>query len=1619
MTRHLATAIRVGVLVATFLLPAVAQQNPNLEQGLKPYGSYQGGNIDAVSLTNGNLSLQIPLVSYPQRGGKLVFAFFIRYNNKGWQGQLYTDSMGVDHIRWMWKGSGVEVARDQVIKLKTQTIKVQPLYDPFAGPVWVSLSDAITADGSSHQLETTGTAGESVDASGIRSDSGVLIDRGGIRYAQNAPGKDVNVEDPNGNKITASASGWTDTLGRLIPGSIPSDATYGSNLMYALAAGVPTTDFSGCPSGTVAARIWNLPGPNGGTSPIKMCWASYTIQSNFGISWIQETSATVRFLNGVILPNQTKWLFSYNSTGDLTQVSFPTGGTLSYTWGNVTTCNGALGTTPVSRGVATRTLDANDGTGAKTWNYSVSFTSTVVTDPAGNDSVHYHGGVGGICSLYETKAEYFQGSRTSGTLLKTVTTEYSGNPNPRVIYTDEELGMNVVPIRTTTTWPNGKVSQTTRQYDSGNTFTFYDAFWDTWTNYPLVYGSVLQATASDYGLTAPGPILRKTLNSYVWTSNANYKSRNMLDLVTSVTVQDGAGMQIARTEYAYDETTPVASGITTQHNVPPSVGDFRGNLSSVKRWLNTTGALLTSPTTFYDTGMPYQTTDPGGHTTTFTYSPTFAGAYVTQTQFPSTSSPNPANHVISGNYNFNTGLLTSFTDENGQTSTYAYDSMWRITTAIFPPQNGLNGQTNFYYPDPVTVELQKRIDGTRWTDLYIRFDGLGRETRRISANDETAPWDHVDTCYDARGYKGFVSYPYQGSGLSAPPVCSGAGDSFTYDALGRVTAVTHSDGTSVLTNYAGPATRVTDEGNGTTTVQRISQVDGLGRVTAMCEVTGTTLIGITGTPSPCGLDIAATGFLTSYGYQYDLSGNLLFTVQQGGLNPRSAVYDSLSRVTEAFNPESGTINYTYDPDGLLVSRLAPAPNQTNPSVKVTALFTYDELHRVRTRTYQNDSSGTPSATFNYDQASALGVALSNSLGRASSSYVTNAQGQILSAEVFSYDGMGRVRINSQCTPQNCPSAVFPLSYDYDLVGNILSATNGTGVTLTYFYNRAARLTALTSSLADANHPAMLLSGVHYNAFGGHTSASLGNAVNESLGYDPRGRLQSLNALKDTTTVYSFSLGYAGNSNVLTANDSVNGNWTYGYDEFNRLIRATPSGQTYWYTYDYDRFGNRWHQSLGGTGGPPGNVVDLAFGANNRIAPGNGVSYDAAGNVTNDGDSSYTYDAENRIITVSGSKGTGSYVYNAAGLRIRKTTPSGAVDYLYDLGGHVITEVNASGAWTRVEVYAGSRHIATYKDGPAGQTYFSHADWLGTERARTGMTGTTPVETCTSLPFGDGQTCTGTDVSPIHFTGKERDSESDNDYFGARYYISRHGRWLTPDWSARQEAVPYADLANPQTLNLYAYVGNNPVSHTDSDGHAPSTSVPGVGYWWKGETLVSVGSSSLDATFASIGPQLMTESQEEAQNQDMSLSSEGLDFIKKYEELRLKTYKDQAGYETIGYGHKVLPGEDFSKGITEAQALDLLKQDVQSTVNAVNAGLKDVKASVKQNQFDALVSLAYNAGSGSVQAKNQMMQAIKAGKLTEGNFTAYRWIHVNGKPVESTGLLRRRKAEYVIWSEGRY
>jgi len=87
------------------------------------------------------------------------------------------------------------------------------------------------------------------------------------------------------------------------------------------------------------------------------------------------------------------------------------------------------------------------------------------------------------------------------------------------------------------------------------------------------------------------------------------------------------------------------------------------------------------------------------------------------------------------------------------------------------------------------------------------------------------------------------------------------------------------------------------------------------------------------------------------------------------------------------------------------------------------------------------------------------------------------------------------------------------------------------------------------------------------------------------------------------------------------------------------------------------------------------------------------------------------------------------------------------------------------------------------------------------------------ETCLSLPFGDELGCNGSDPSEQHFTGKERDTESGNDYFGARYYGSTMGRFMSPD----PVFASAARVMDPQQWNMYAYARNNPLSITDPTG----------------------------------------------------------------------------------------------------------------------------------------------------------------------------------------------------------
>jgi RHS repeat-associated protein len=415
---------------------------------------------------------------------------------------------------------------------------------------------------------------------------------------------------------------------------------------------------------------------------------------------------------------------------------------------------------------------------------------------------------------------------------------------------------------------------------------------------------------------------------------------------------------------------------------------------------------------------------------------------------------------------------------------------------------------------------------------------------------------------------------------------------------------------------------------------------------------------------------------------------------------------------------------------------------------------------------------------------------------------------------YGYDTMGRINAERQCVIA-C-STFWKLNYTYDFLGDLLTATDGEGMTLTYGYNSATQVTSVTSSLSDANHPSALLSGVLYNPPGRLTSASMGtitstSGISESRTYNNRLRTVVISTGVNTPTGFvglvGMTYGYAPNGDVTSLADGPTGNWTFTYDDFNRLqSTVVPNYSTSPYAYVYDRYGNRWQQTANGSC-TAGTSSCISFDANNHVT-GGVLTYDAAGNVIADNMHHYTYDAENHLMQVDAGT-TASYLYDGAGHRAQTTIAGTTVHYLYNPSGQLVTELSSTGEWNRGEVYARGRHLATYRN---GLTYFSSVDALGSERVRSTQNESS-YESCDSLPFGDDQYCFGSaagNVSPLHFTGKNRDSESGLDNFEARMMSSGFGRFMSPD--------PLdGDAEDPQTLNKYTYVRDNPLALTDPTG----------------------------------------------------------------------------------------------------------------------------------------------------------------------------------------------------------
>ncbi|HRK98471.1 MAG TPA: lysozyme [Alphaproteobacteria bacterium] len=139
-----------------------------------------------------------------------------------------------------------------------------------------------------------------------------------------------------------------------------------------------------------------------------------------------------------------------------------------------------------------------------------------------------------------------------------------------------------------------------------------------------------------------------------------------------------------------------------------------------------------------------------------------------------------------------------------------------------------------------------------------------------------------------------------------------------------------------------------------------------------------------------------------------------------------------------------------------------------------------------------------------------------------------------------------------------------------------------------------------------------------------------------------------------------------------------------------------------------------------------------------------------------------------------------------------------------------------------------------------------------------------------------------------------------------------------------------------------------------------------------------------------------------------ITQNGIDLIKRFEGFSAKVYICPAGYPTIGYGHVVKPHEDFSAGIDEAQAEELLRQDA---VIAERAVLRLISVPLTDGQFDALVSFTYNLGGGALQ-RSTLRRKINREEHAEVPEQFMRWVWAGGRKLK--GLVRRREAEISLY-----
>jgi RHS repeat-associated protein len=1031
---------------------------------------------------------------------------------------------------------------------------------------------------------------------------------------------------------------------------------------------------------------------------------------------------------------------------------------------------------------------------------------------------------------------------------------------------------------TTTLVDSGDVSSTTYQYDQ--------------------FSNVTDKYEFDFG----GTLLRHTNTQYVRSNNGTSYTDpavgvHLRSLPSAVQVSDNSG-PIAETDYEYDNYitdanqnhAPLVSRasmtggdaallhVTTPRST--TAYSTRGNTTKVTRQVLQDGTSRTSYAQYDIAGNVVLSIDPNGGKTSFDFADKFgspSGSVTSTTTptelaggnstfaFPSGVTNVSFNFTSYAKYDYYTGHAVDAQDINSvdSSASYAGDALDRQTSVTRGANQGtsLQSSTVFTYDDAnrtITTKSDRDTLGDGLLKTQLVYDGMGRTTESRQY-ESAASYITTMRSYDGMGRPNSGSNPYR------PATETAVSTTTQYDGLSRTTTVTTPDNAIVRTDYNGARVLVTDQAG----KQRISKSDGLGRLTDVWEITAADSATESVTfPNHSGI---TSGYRTRY--TYDGLDDLTQVTQQigsttGTKQTRTFLYDSLKELTDATNPESGHVHYTYDNNGNLQTK--------RDARSITTNYVYDALNRVTSRSYSDQS--TPAVNFYYDNQNLPGgfpssFTRGSSLGR----LVATTYGVTSAGSYIGYDPMGRANASYQQTD----SQNYGFGYGYNVAGGMTSETYPSGRIVQTEYDAAGRLAGVKNQASGLYYAggagADGLNRIQYASHGAISAMKLGNNKWEHSTFN--GRLQPTQIGLGTSSTDSsvLKLDYAygttsNNGNVLSQTITIGStvmSQGYGYDGLNRLSSATEtfnSAQQWQQNYDYDRFGNRAVRNTSyrpsprqtPTSSSPSDLSFLFNQTNNRITATSEYQYDPAGsgNLTSmpnffSGADSMTYDAENRQKTYTqAGGGATNYTCDGDGRRVKKVVPGNPATttvFVYNVSGQLIAEYTSD--------------PVPPAQGGGGTSYFT-SDPLGSTRVVTKFDGTVKAR-YDYLPFGEelgagvGQRTvaigySAADSTRQKFTQKERDNESGLDYFLARYYSSAQGRFTSPDEFTGGphesfyvgELIPpdpilYAELTEPQSFNKYQYCLNNPLRYVDPDGHQTAAADALKAAWTAGAAAEAV------------------------------------------------------------------------------------------------------------------------------------------------------------------------------------